>query len=81
MSARDNVIELRKIHHADKVVERIIRSAAAEIERLREELDEARLERDSARKMYCSEMAHDGTSPADVADALGWDLTRKGSNG
>ena len=51
-----------------------------EIERLRAERDEARRERDSARRMYCSEMAHDGNSPADVAEALGWDITRKEAN-
>ena len=44
------------------------------------ERDEARRERDSARRMYCSEMAHDGNSPADVAEALGWDITRKEAN-
>lgn len=38
MTVRDNVIELRKIRHADTLVERIIHGAAAEIERLREEL-------------------------------------------
>ena len=42
MTVRDNVIELRKIRHADTLVERIIHSAAAEIERLREELEEAK---------------------------------------
>ena len=69
-------------------------AAAAEIESLRRgqremmrtiatltvERDEARRERDSARRMYCSEMAHDGNSPADVAEALGWDITRKEAN-
>ena len=42
MTIRDNVIELRKIRHADTLVERIIHGAAAEIERLREELEEAK---------------------------------------
>ena len=74
----DIVAELRAWQKAG--TDSVIGRAADEIERLREELDEARLERDSARKMYCSEMAHDGTSPADVADALGWDITRKEAN-
>ena len=52
----------------------------AEHDALRAERDEARRERDSARRMYCSEMAHDGNSPADVAEALGWDITRKEAN-
>ena len=49
MSVRDNVIELRKIRHADTLVERIIHGAAAEIERLREEAERFRAERDEAR--------------------------------
>lgn len=42
MTVRDNVIALRKIYHADTLVQHIIHSAAAEIERLREELEEAK---------------------------------------
>lgn len=42
MTVRDNVIALRKIYHADTLVQHIIHSAAAEIERLRKELEEAK---------------------------------------
>jgi hypothetical protein len=48
-------------------------TAADEIERLRKE-------RDSARRMYCSEVARGGTSPASVADSLGWDFGDGQSN-
>ena len=60
---KDIVSELRAWQKAgtDSVVGR----AADEIERLRKE-------RDSARRMYCSEVARGGTSPASVADSLGW---------
>ena len=54
MTVRDNVIELRKIRHADTLVERIIHGAAAEIERLREEAERLRAERDEARRELCA---------------------------
>jgi len=54
MTVRDNVIELRKIRHADKLVERIIHAAAAEIECLREEAERLRAERDEARRELCA---------------------------
>ena len=47
MTIRDNVIELRKIRHADTLVERIIHGAAAEIERLRQENATLTAERDA----------------------------------
>ena len=73
MSVRDNVIELRKIHHADKLVERIIRSAADEIERLREESERLRAERDEVRQSYCSLMeAYRGGDGRVTANKLGW---------
>lgn len=49
----------------------------AHIQELVKTINTLRAERDSARRMYCSEIAHDGNSPADVAAALGWDITRK----
>ena len=62
---KDIVAELRAWQKAgtDSVVGR----AADEIERLRKE-------RDSARRMYCSEVARNGSLPAAIADAFGWDL-------
>ena len=68
---KDIVSELRAWQKAgtDSVVGR----AADEIERLRKE-------RDSARRMYCSEVARGGTSPASVADSLGWDFVDGQSN-
>lgn len=71
MTVRDNVIELRKIRHADTLVERIIHGAAEEIERLRAELDrlgplmlrahaeikQLRAERDEARREVCRDEA------------------------
>lgn len=74
MTVRDNVIELRKIRHADTLVERIIHGAAAEIERLREESERLREERDEARKLWCHAMwLIGGKRPNEQAKAKGWD--------
>lgn len=71
MSVRDNVIELRKIRHADTLVERIIHGAAAEIERLREEAERFRAERDEARRDACRSFAP--CFPEQIAKQRGWD--------
>jgi len=53
---------------------KILREAAQEIERLRAECDEARRERDDARRKYCNEIfVNGGIAPSDFAKYLGWD--------
>lgn len=49
----------------------------AHIQELVRTINTLRVERDSARRMYCSEIARDGQSPGDVAAALGWDITSR----
>jgi hypothetical protein len=82
MSVRDNVIELRKIRHADTLVERIIHGAAAEIERLRDEAERFRVERDAARREVCrDEACRPSPSPPctarQVAMQRGWDCFKE----
>ena len=72
MTVRDNVIELRKIRHADTLVERIIHGAAAEIERLRKEAERFRAERDEARREVCHLRTFHGP-PRDYALERRWD--------
>jgi hypothetical protein len=72
MTVRDNVIELRKIRHADTLVERIIHGAAAEIERLREQSERFRAERDEARREVCHLRTFHGP-PRDYALERRWD--------
>ena len=81
MTVRDNVIELRKIRHADTLVERIIHGAAAEIERLREEAERLRDERDEARRDCCRAIASNwGGEPKDIAKEHGWDCFKENTN-
>ena len=83
MTVRDNVIELRKIRHADKLVERIIHAAAAEIECLREEAERLRAERDEARRRICCDESYNhksGVTPREVAEDLGWDCFKENNS-
>ena len=90
MTVRDNVIELRKIRHADTLVERIIHGAATEIERLREEAERFRAERDEARRRVCENAIQHGRvyrrvgrdtvrceTPQQVAEVMGWDCYKE----
>ena len=90
MTVRDNVIELRKIRHADTLVERIIHGAAAEIERLREEAERLRAERDEARRRVCEDAIRNGRvyrrvgsdtvrceTSKEVAEMMGWDCYKE----
>lgn len=84
MTVRDNVIELRKIRHADTLVERIIHGAAAEIERLREEAERFRAERDEARREVCSLRRASASCDEGIAVAMreyarimGWDCFKE----
>lgn len=78
MTVRDHVIELRKIRHADKLVERIIHGAADEIVRLREEMGMLLAQRDEARREVCKLAARAGNAYEEhVARERGWDCFKE----
>ena len=62
---------------------KILREAAAEIERLRAELAAAIKQRDEARRLYCVEMSRQSSDPQRFtpewgANELGWDCFKEG---
>ena len=74
MTDPDIVTRLRAVLHNDRSVELMNREAADEIERLRDE-------RDEARRMVCGLDADIMEDQVEYAKHRGWDCFRKETNG
>jgi chromosome segregation ATPase len=74
-------MQLEEYIEAFKFAHKEFHEALDDLAKMKAERDEARRERNKARRKYCIDMAYDGNTPADIAYVENWDCFKENIDG